>query len=131
MASGGVWAIGSGGGAGGRGALVLGTCQFLRDEGAPVQGGAGAGEVPMAGISLPPVTPMAAGLRCGISSSGGGAIGCWVQGASASNTAFGVGYRWAGSFAIIRSMIATNAAGASGRIDRIGFGWRVWCQISF
>src|SRR5262249_1611862 len=50
----------------------------------------------------------AAGLSCGISVFGGGAIGMLVQGSSASMISEACWYRSAGFFAIILSMIAIN-----------------------
>ena len=110
--------------------LPLATCQGFRrpDGGSPDR----VRPAPTRLVSPPPgAPPIAAGLRCGISDSGGGGIGVVVHGASASATASGVWKRPAGSLAISFSRTAAISTGTSARIDRTGLGWRVWCQISF
>ena len=75
---------------GGVGVVVWETCQTLRgedEEGSPLLGGVFG---PPEDVYSPGVVPIAAGLSCGISLSGGGGIGVCVHGVSASATACGV-----------------------------------------
>src|SRR6185437_1321932 len=81
--------LGFGGTLGGVGEGVCETCQSLRcdETNSPLLGVFGPPERELS----PGVVPIAAGLSCGISFSGGGGMGVCVHGASTSATAIGVG----------------------------------------
>ena len=74
--------------------------------------------------------PIAAGLSRGISWSGGNSAPS-SHGSKASYSSAGVWNRWAGSFAIIVSIMAASFFGTSGRWSWIGVGGLIWCHISF
>src|SRR5262249_58416141 len=123
---------GPGGGGAGRGlvcggvvggvGVVCDPCHIFRGAKSPLLGGV-LGPAKLLSLDVGP--PIAAGLSCGISLSGGGGMGVCVHGASASATAAGVWKRWLGPLAIIRSTMADTPSGVCGRSCRIGFGWRV------
>src|SRR5262245_22898030 len=81
------WLFGVGAGVTDRRAVPPGTCQLLRcrDDGDPAGPGSRRLDPPS-----PEVIPRAAGLSFGNSSSGGGGMGSWVNGDSASATSTGV-----------------------------------------
>src|SRR5262249_62313345 len=99
---------GAGGDTGGRGVdcgvagVVCDPCHTFRDDKLlPLGGVLGPDKL----LSLE-VGPIAAGLSCGISFSGGGGMDVCVHGANASATSAGVAKRWLASLAIIFSRMA-------------------------
>src|SRR5262249_30837797 len=94
----------------GRGAVRGGLESDRRLEGGPTVD-EGGNDCELGPPSELPRPPMAAGLRRGISCSGGTGIGSCVQGPSASSTSIGVAYRSLGSLDIIFSTMAAISSG--------------------